>query len=112
MRAFKKVIDQLVFVSPRHIPIQNVSEVTSNQRPLRGSTPQGERVALASSEMVGDELSKDGQEEFIEFQIEVLGSAEEKHLKEWLAYGRRHGLGQWRGGGWGTFEVVEFKQIA
>ena len=73
LTAFKKVIDGLVFVSPRQIPLIlpkgafvgpkpwyigsvrfpiHTTEVDGCQRPLRAQTAQGERIALAHSETV------------------------------------------------------------
>ena len=49
LKAYKKEIDGLVFVSPRHIPLVLPEGATIGecQRPLRAQTAQGERVALA-----------------------------------------------------------------
>ena len=52
MKAYKKEIDGLIFVSPRHIPIRFDGGMGDCQRPLRASTPQGDRVALAHSESI------------------------------------------------------------
>ena len=68
LTAYKKVIDGLVFVSPRQIPVtfaQGQTEVGILERPLRAQTPQGERVALARSEMIGAGAS-------IEFTLNLL----------------------------------------
>ena len=51
LKAFKKVIDGCIFVEPRKIPIDmHGGEMGICERPLRASTAQGERIALASSE--------------------------------------------------------------
>jgi hypothetical protein len=104
LTAYKKVIDGLVFVRPRRIFL-NVPEGTFdedgnlpvNERPLRGQTAQGERVALARSDYVpaGTTLT---------FDVRVLGQVSFNLLTEWLSYGEDRGLGQWRNGGWGAFE--------
>ena len=52
IKAYKKIIDGLVFVAPRKIAIVFDGEMGDCQRPLRASTPQGERNTLASSETV------------------------------------------------------------
>src|SRR3990167_535195 len=52
LRAYKKIIDGLVFVFPRQIPITVCGEIGALERPLRAQTAQGERVALACSEMI------------------------------------------------------------
>jgi len=101
IKAFLKVIDGLVFVSPRRIVVQlpegcdgNNLEILS--RPLRASTAQGERIALAHSEMapVGSTMK---------FEVEVMDGVTEKALREWLDYGKRRGMRQWRNAGYGVF---------
>ena len=94
--AFKKIIDGLMFVKPRLIPITVAGEVGILERPLRARTAQGERVALARSEMVavGSTMT---------FTVTILGSVPEALLREWLDYGMLRGLGQWRNGGYGSF---------
>ena len=97
LTAFKKIIDGLVFVFPRKIPIMVNGEIGVLERPLRAPTPQGERVCLARSDTV-PAGSK------IQFVIKVLGEVDKKTLIEWLEYGALRGLAQWRNGGYGTFE--------
>lgn len=101
IKAFKKEIDGLVFVSPRHIPILFDGEVGACQRPLRASTPQGERVALAHSEAVPAGA-------VLELEITCLVDDYENVVREWLDYGALRGLGQWRNSGKGrlTYEVI------
>lgn len=98
-KAFKKEIDGLVFVEPRRIPlaIPDGCEVGCCQRPLRASTAQGERVALASSETVPAGTVQ-------EFDVLMLDDGLEGAVREWLEYGRLHGTGQWRNSGKGRFE--------
>lgn len=106
--AYKKVIDTNVFVFPRMIPIvlPDGAEIDRLERTLRASTPQGDRVAIACSEMapVGTTLA---------FTIEVLEGSKvtEEVLREWLDFGRYHGIGQWRSGGYGRFEY-EIEAVA
>ena len=52
LKAYKKVIDGLVFPAPREIPFANYGEIGVCQRPLRAQTAQGERVSLASSDEI------------------------------------------------------------
>lgn len=52
LTAYKKVIDGLIFIQPRMIPIHVNGEITECQRPLRAQTAQGERVSLANSEQI------------------------------------------------------------
>ncbi len=94
--AHKKLIDGLVFVKPRRIPIAAAGEVGILERPLRAQTAQGERVALSRSEMVPAGSS-------ITFDLWILDGIKEPVLREWFEYGELRGLGQWRNGGYGSF---------
>ena len=47
LTAYKTKIDNLIFIEERLIPIQFDGEIGFCERPLRASTAQGERVALA-----------------------------------------------------------------
>lgn len=102
LKAFKKIIDGLIFVSPRQIEITTVEEIGKCERPLRAQTAQGERIALAISESI-----KPGAT--IEFDITVLSDDHEKAVIEWLDYGILRGLGQWRNSGKGrfTYKIIE-----
>lgn len=97
IKAFKKEIDGLIFVEPRMIPINVNGEIGVCQRPLRANTPQGERVALASSETVPAGSS-------VIFSVVLMCDTHEKMIKETLEYGKRRGFGQWRNSGKGRFE--------
>ena len=105
IKAFKKEIDGLIFVYPRQIPIQTNGEMGICQRPLRASTPQGERVALACSETVPAGSS-------VVIEIQCLLDSHEKAVVEALNYGRMRGFGQWRNGGKGRFhyEILDRKE--
>jgi hypothetical protein len=94
--AHKKIIDGLVFVHPRRIPLAVVGEIDKLQRPLRAQTAQGERVALACSEMVAAGSS-------MSFTVTSLDGVSESLLREWLDYGELRGLGQWRNASYGRF---------
>ena len=53
IKANKKLIDNYVFINERQIPIDmHGGRMGVCQRPLRASTMQGERIALAMSETV------------------------------------------------------------
>jgi len=111
IRAFKKIIDGLVFPRPRKIFLQipDGAKIGEKQRPLRGQTAKGERIALANSETVpvgtyfefevpfqwrGLDFSKlNGKD-----SIDLEGAVE-----EWLDYGELRGFGAWRNAGWGAF---------
>lgn len=97
--AHKKTVDGLVFVTPRLIALELLSDTAASslERPLRISGPTGERVALAKSDTVpaGTKLR---------FTLKIVGDAvPQELLEEWLEYGAFHGLGQWRNASWRSF---------
>jgi len=102
IKSYKKEIDGLIFVEPRAIPIEFDGDITLCQRPLRASTAQGERIALATSEAIpaGAEMT---------FTIICLLDEHEKMVLECLNHGRYNGTGQWRNSGKGrfTYEILE-----
>lgn len=104
VKAYKKEIDGLIFVYPRRIPFTMNGEMGICQRPLRASTAQGERVALASSETVPEGSS-------MIFEIKCLLDTHVKAVIEALEYGAMRGFGQWRNSGKGRFyyEILERK---
>lgn len=111
MKAYKKVIDGNIFVSPRRIA-WNIPEYAIDedgnyvkvdpcnlpvlQRPLRIAGPTGERSAIASSEELPIGSS-------IKFCISYMNAKDRNTIIEWLDYGTTHGLGAWRNSGKGTF---------
>lgn len=101
IRAYKKIIDTLVFVKPRRILLElpagcDPDDLAVLARPLRGQTPKGERVTLVKSDMAPIDTT-------FEFALHILGSVTEAQLKEWFDYGEWHGFGQWRNASYGTF---------
>jgi len=101
--AYKKKIDGLVFVEPRRIPIAlpdgcDVESIEILSRPLRASTPQGDRVAIASSEVAPAGST-------MELRISSLSRAAlpAELVQEWLGYGALRGFGAWRNAGYGRF---------
>lgn len=113
LTAYLKMVDNFIFVqghvpgiSDTIIPLFMPSDLdltaTDCQRPLRASTPQGERIALAHSEEapVGT---------YIECTIICLRDADMPCVLEWLDYGKWKGMGQWRNSSKGRFdyEVLE-----
>jgi hypothetical protein len=100
LRAYKKMIDGLVFVAPRRIPLILLGELTFIERPLRGQTAQGERIALARSESAPAGTK-------IILEINLLLPSMEKYVRKWLDYGALRGLGQWRNSGMGRFTWKE-----
>lgn len=97
IKAYKKLVDNYIFVSPRQIVIDTKGQPMGEcQRPLRAMTMQGERVSIAHSETVPAGST-------IEFKISLLDPSVEKAVKEALDYGTLKGLGQWRNSGKGRF---------
>lgn len=102
MKAFRKILDQCIFVYPRKIKIKVNGEMGICQRPLRASTAQGDRVAIASSETVPKGST-------IEFTVRTLNEDWVMAILEWLDYGQYNGMLQWRNSGAGAFvyEVLD-----
>lgn len=102
LKAYKKIIDGLIFVTPRLISLNlpGGAEVGYCVRPLRAATMQGERISLARSETVPADTT-------MTFEVTVLdGTAHWNAVEEWLEYGKVRGLGQWRNSGKGRFEAT------
>ena len=101
MKAYKKAIDGLIFVSPREIPYNlHGLKMGFCERPLRAQTPMGERVSIAKSETVPAGST-------IEFEVTCLDTKLEDVVRECFDYGTLRGLGQWRNSGKGRFTWEE-----
>lgn len=97
VKAYKKIIDGLIFVNPRIITINlNGGAMGECQRPLRAQTAQGEKVSIAHSETVPAGSTMD-------VEITCMDTSHEKLVEEWLEYGKLRGFGQWRNSGKGRF---------
>lgn len=96
IRAYKKIIDGVIFVDQRRIPIMSDKPMGLCQRPLRAQTMQGERVALAMSEEIPAGAK-------MEFDVSLLSAEYVPAVKEWFEYGKLRGLGQWRNASKGRF---------
>jgi len=98
VKAYKKVIDGLIFPQPRKIMIHMPEGKSLGlcSRPLRAQTAQGERIAIASSESVPEGS-------YMDVEIKILDDKLEGLLEELLDYGALRGLGQWRNSGKGRF---------
>lgn len=101
LKAYKKKVDNFVFVFPRRIPIQLSGEMTDCQRPLRAMTPMGERISLANSEEIPAGST-------IEFTIKVLNDDMLDMCIDALDYAELKGIGGWRNSGKGriTYEIL------
>lgn len=95
LTAYKKAIDGTLFVNERKVPFDVFGEMGECVRPLRASTPQGDRVALARSETIpaGSTLT---------FTVTCLDGRLWPTVEEWLNYFGVRGIGQWRNSGKGT----------
>lgn len=106
--AYKEIINTMFFVSAnddfyrmdRYIPIimPEGTRIDLEQRSLRAETPQGSRIALASSE-----ATPEGS--YCEFYIHVMDSDLIPTILSWMGYGAVHGFGQWRNAGYGRFHT-------
>jgi hypothetical protein len=98
-----------IFVFPRRLHLGKEMPDGLLERPLRGMTAQGPRVSLARSSTVnaGTEIS---------FEIRMIPHKEKEInwqlIRDLLEYGQYSGLGQFRNGGYGRFEVVSFEEQA
>ena len=101
-KAYKQKIDGLIFIKDRQNPIYVNGEIGVCERPLRASTPQGDRVALSRSESIPEGSS-------CTFTVQCLIEKDLELVEEWLRYGQLHGTGQWRNGGKGRFCFEEIK---
>ena len=101
LKAYKKAIDGLIFVSPREIPYNlHGLKMGFCERPLRAQTPMGERVSIAKSETVPAGST-------IEFEVTCLDTKLEDVVRECFDYGTLRGLCQWRNSGKGRFTWEE-----
>ena len=100
VKNYKKVVDGLLFVKERKIPITFSGSKGDCQRPLRTQSPQGERTAIAHSETVP-------AGSVIEFTVQMFTDDLEPVVRECLDYGIYRGLGQWRNSGKGRFTWKE-----
>lgn len=102
MTAYRQIIDKNIFIEERKIPFvfPEYGELGNCQRPLRASTAQGERIALANSETVPAGST-------VEFHVVILNDNNLAAVKEWFQSGFLMGFLQWRNSGKGKF-VVDF----
>ena len=101
VKNLRSKIDDFVFIFPRRIYLNQQDSDGVLERPLRAMTMQGPRVTLARSDYinVGKEL---------EFEIVLIPHKEVDAdlIENLLGHGMLMGLGQFRNGGYGRFEVV------
>lgn len=106
--AIKGTVDTFLFVNPRRCYYaskdgQTIKEPSGVlQRPLRATTLQGDRIALARSEMLPEGTT-------LGFSVTLLTGDNPKskkmltieNIEAALEYGQFKGFSQWRGGGFG-----------
>lgn len=101
MKGVRSKIDKYLFISPKKLYFGGHLPDGVNERPIRTMTPQGPRVALIRSDSVSSGVE-------LTFDLELLDQRELTwdHIDFFFQYARLQGLGQWRSGGYGRFEVV------
>ena len=101
IKALRSKIDNYVFINPRRIYLGQKDPDGYIERPLRAMTMQGPRVTLARSDYINA-----GKE--LEFTLVLLPHKEvtEEVIMRLFEYGKLMGLGQFRNGSYGSFEVI------
>jgi hypothetical protein len=97
----KSKIDKYVFVNPRKIYLNKMEPDGVLERSIRVLTPKGPRVALVKSDFINE-----GTE--ITFEITIIKNNEInfKLIDKLLEYGKYCGIGQFRNGSYGRFEII------
>jgi hypothetical protein len=115
---YKKVVDLFVFVDPRRIFLLKPdgahwlgTDPKIITRPLRATTMQGDRIALAASEMLPEGTTC---QFVVESQVAdnakaKLALVDRELLEAIFNRGKFVGFSQWHGGGWGRFTWEEVK---
>ena len=94
--AFKKKVDLCFFIEPDFPAIITQEKMDIFQRPLRTSGPQGERVALSSSEQIYPGA-------YCEFDTIYTHQEFAPLIRQCLDYALLSGTAQWRSAGHGRF---------
>ncbi len=96
LRAYRKIIDGLLYIKPRQVVLNPLGPMTWNERPLRAQTAQGERICLARSEQLPAGTT-------CTFDVLLFDPKLQGYVEQWLDQGEWRGLGCWRNAGWGRF---------
>lgn len=104
LTAYKKKIDGLIFVKDRKNFYENYEPIGRCERPLRASTPQGERVALAASETIPAGA-------FLVITFLYPSKEYRDIILECLDYGTLRGFSQWRNSGKGKFHYEILDEV-
>ena len=103
LKNLRSKISDRVFIFPRKIYLGKSEPDGVLERPLRGMTAKGPRVSLARSDYIAAQTE-------ISFSIDIIGGGKEiteNLIWKLLEYGKYCGLGQWRNGSYGRFEVMK-----
>lgn len=106
LKNLRSKLTNFVFVFPRRIHLGKKEPDGVFERPLKGVTAQGVIVTLVRSDVV-----KAGTE--ISFRLFLMHHKEvtKEILRLLFEYGKLQGLGQFRNGSFGRFEVVSFEEV-
>lgn len=112
VKNLRNKIEKYCYVGPRKIYFDQ-DVIGECVRPLRAETLQGPRIALAASDVIpaGTRLT---------FTVDILQHPPAKGQKEpevtadvlhqlMEEIGCKRGIGQWRSGGWGVYEIKEWE---
>jgi len=107
IKNLRNKLDDYLFIKERKIYLIRNGKIIQEEdgvleRPLRAMTMQGERVALASSEVINPPAEAEFTIQLLEHKEITLDT-----IRELLDYGKFQGIGQWRNGGFGQFEWEE-----
>lgn len=102
IKNLKSKVSNLLFIQPRKIYLNCNKADLVVERSLRAQTAQGPRITLARSDALN-------AGRIIDFEVTLLTGKDELKvdiIEKLLEYGKYQGLGQFRNGGYGRFEVV------
>lgn len=106
IKNLRSKLDEFMFVHPRRIFFGKDAPDGVFERPIRVQTMKGPRVALIKSDKIEEGLE-------LAFDIEYLKYSEmsTELMYVLLDYGHLKGLGQFRNGGFGSFEILKFEPV-
>ncbi|HGU6173194.1 TPA: hypothetical protein ACNABL_004767 [Escherichia coli] len=107
IKNLRNKLDDYLFIKERKIYLIRNGKIIKEEdgvleRPLRAMTMQGERVALASSEVINPPAEAEFTIQLLEHKEITLDT-----IRELLDYGKFQGIGQWRNAGFGQFIYEE-----
>lgn len=102
LKGIRGKLDKYCFIFPRKIYLGKDKPDGVVERPLRAMTMQGPRVSLARSDSVNEGIE-------LGFTIKLLQNKEItwEIIEHLMSYGELCGLGQFRNGSYGRFEVIK-----